>query len=184
MRLRFEAKDDNCASNPNEEADSFTNDSMQNSYKWRKSSETSETEKIKNETFRSCDFNKIKLYLSVRAVALMLLLRSSSFLPLRPLLLLFRNGLVLRGGGRWWRYVLHLLDLLVLAPRQAVHGNGEKDVEEDVVAEDEEDDEVQAGDQAQLFGSAVGNDSVVHDRVPVLARQHLETEDETKTFGS
>ena len=40
--------------------------------------------------------------------------------------------------------------------------------------EAEEDDEVEAGHQAQLLRPPVGNDPVVHDRVPVLASQHLE----------
>ena len=75
----------------------------------------------------------------------------------------------------------HLLFLLFLPPvvvervgiGQVVHGDGQEHVKEDVVATDEEDDEVKAGQDPQTLHPAKGLDTVVHDHVPVLACQDL-----------
>ena len=57
--------------------------------------------------------------------------------------------------------------------REVVDGDGEEDVEQDVVAAHEQDDEVQGGHDADGVDAAERLDAVVHDHVPVLAGQDL-----------
>ncbi len=74
----------------------------------------------------------------------------------------------------------YLLLVFVLFQRvgvgQVVDGDGQEDVEEDVVATDEQDDKVEAGDDADAFDPAEGLDAVVHYHVPVLTGEDLRHE--------
>ena len=69
--------------------------------------------------------------------------------------------------------LLLLRDVQALRVRQVVHRDGQEHVEEDVVAADEQRDEVDGQQQAVGLGPPVRVDAVVHDQVPVLARQYL-----------
>ena len=90
-----------------------------------------------------------------------------------------RHGTVGRAQGGLLGLVVLLLLLLhgghLLGLAQTVDGDGQEDVEQGVVAEHGEEDEVERLDQAGL-GAALGLDAVVHDLVPVLARENLERE--------
>ena len=68
------------------------------------------------------------------------------------------------------RLVLGRRELLRVG--QVVDGDGQEDVEQGVVAEEREDDEVEAVDHPGAV-AALGLDPLVHDLVPVLAGQHL-----------
>ena len=48
-------------------------------------------------------------------------------------------------------------------------------LEKDTVSADEEDDEVDADHDAREGRPSVGNDAVIHDRVPIFSCQDLET---------
>ena len=84
---------------------------------------------------------------------------------------LIRYLLLLRG-------LLALLLLAAVVVRvgvgQVVDGDGQEYVEEDVVAGDEEDDEVEAEEHPVRLDAAKGLDAVVHHHVPILARQDLQ----------
>ena len=68
---------------------------------------------------------------------------------------------------------------LIIPISKAVHSNGKENIQQDVIAKDEEDDKVQAGHEAKLFGSSIGYDTIIHDWVPVLASQDLKAGEQT-----
>ncbi len=57
---------------------------------------------------------------------------------------------------------------------QVVDGDGQEDVQEDVVTTDEENDEVHAGEDADGVDTTEGLDAVVHHDVPILTGQDLD----------
>ncbi len=56
---------------------------------------------------------------------------------------------------------------------EVVDGDGQENVEQDVVAAHEEDDEVHAGDESDAIDPAKRLDSVVHDHVPIFTGKNL-----------
>lgn len=56
---------------------------------------------------------------------------------------------------------------------QVVDSDGQEDVEEDVVTTDEQNDEVDAGDDANALDSAESLDAIVHHHVPILTSEDL-----------
>uniref|UniRef100_A0A1I8JGJ3 Amino_oxidase domain-containing protein n=1 Tax=Macrostomum lignano TaxID=282301 RepID=A0A1I8JGJ3_9PLAT len=69
---------------------------------------------------------------------------------------------------------LFLIVLGVVRIGQVVHGDGQEDVQQDVVAADEQNDKVEGHQDAhQAANAAVAVDAIVHDDVPVFAGQNL-----------